>query len=75
MKPDTDPGDKTMRTAEMTQKLEAAGLNAKPWKGRVYVTDGGGRELGYLERGDDGTEGTCKRITRRRGYVAGILRA
>lgn len=66
-----------MTAQEISRKLEAAGLMTKIWAGseiRIYVRDRG-KDIGYLLESDDGSTGTCKHLTRRAGYVAGLLRA
>lgn len=65
-----------MDITTIVEKLNAAGLTTKVWEGRetrVYIKDGS-RELGYVTEADDGGTGTCKNVTRRAGYIAGILR-
>ena len=65
-----------MKIDMMKAKLEAEGLSVRIWDGRelrLYIKQGD-RELGYITEDDDGTTGTCKHVTRRQGYIAGILR-
>lgn len=60
--------------------LNENGFFARPWtpsrggKSRVYVKMNG-QDIGYLSEDDfSGASGTCKAITRRSGFIAGLLR-
>lgn len=57
--------------------LEDAGYTVKTWEGRetrYYLVDSYGQDAGYLVDGDDGSTGTCRKVSRRAGYIKGILR-
>lgn len=62
---------------DVLDRLEAEGVKIRHWeKGsqvRYYLTQNG-RDLGFLVPEDDGSTGTCKGITKRRGFIASILR-
>lgn len=68
----------TATTEAIINALETEGCSVKRWTGRngterLYIRHGG-RDLGYISEGDDGTTGTCRGITRRAGWVASIIR-
>ena len=54
--------------------LVTHGYTCKIRGGRVYLRIGGA-DVGYIEESDlGGSTGTCGHVTRRAGYVAGLLR-
>lgn len=63
---------------KVIDRLEAEGIKVRHWDrgGNVrYYLKQGGRDLGYLVPGDDGSSGTCKGITKRQGYIADLVRS
>lgn len=63
---------------KVIDRLEAEGIKVRHWErgGHVrYYLKQGSRDLGYLVPGDDGSSGTCKGITKRQGYIAGLVRS
>lgn len=67
----------TTKLETIATHLEAKGLTTNLWtrgpEPRLYVKDGG-RDLGWLGTHDDGTTGTCRGLTRRAGFIAGLVR-
>lgn len=62
---------------EVISRLEAEGIKIRYWEkgGHVrYYLKQNGRDLGYLTPDDDGSTGSCKGITKRRGYIADLVR-
>lgn len=66
-----------MTLDQLESILSDTDLTVRRWDGdrtsRLYLKHNG-RDLGYLVDGDDGTTGTCCGLSRRRGYVAGLIR-